>query len=204
VSEGAQMIIARDSKYSDDPKPNWTYWRQLKVVNLNDALYLSLNINPNLVSNELEIALDFYHVEISERLSVIYSWADTESWYIGDIDEIPSKDRVDLKLFAEWAISEVCWTNLPSGFTQLVKKSSVRSESLSSWVDVAREIALEVIKSHGGEYSLTQEDVSKRVAKELDKRGVKNMHQETIPAESIRKMALTSDKWWQLNKPKRK
>ena len=68
------MIIVRDSKYSDDPKPNWAYWRQHKVVNLNDALYLSLDINPNLVPYDLEIALDFYHAEISERLSVIYSW----------------------------------------------------------------------------------------------------------------------------------
>lgn len=204
MSEGAQVIIARDSKYSDDPKPNWAYWRQLKVVNLNDALYLSLDINPNLVSYDLEIALDFYHAEISERLSVIYSWSDTESWYIGDIDDVSSKDRVDLKLFAEWAISEVCWTNLPTGFIQLVKKSSVKTEAVSSWVDIAREIALEVIKSHSGEYSLTQLTVSKRVAKELGVRGIKNMHQETIPADSIRKMALTSDKWWQINKPKRK
>ena len=39
------MIIARDSKYSEDKNPRWAYWRQFKFISFEDAIYLSGGFN---------------------------------------------------------------------------------------------------------------------------------------------------------------
>ena len=61
------MIILRDSKYSEDKTPRWSYWRQFKFISFEDAIYLSLNINPHMIGWMLQEATDFNCDEISER-----------------------------------------------------------------------------------------------------------------------------------------
>lgn len=111
-------IIVRDSKYSEDKTPKWAYWRQFKFISFEDAIYLSLNINPHMMPWMMQEAVDFYSEEISERTEVAYNWAESLDWYIGDIDETPSKDRVELIGFASWASSQMKW-EVPAEFMEL-------------------------------------------------------------------------------------
>lgn len=112
------MVIVRDSKYSEDKTPKWAYWKQFKFISFEDAIYLSLDINPHMMPWMMQEATDFYSDEISERTEVAYNWAGSLDWYIGDIDEMPSKDRVELVGFASWVCSQMKW-KAPAEFIEL-------------------------------------------------------------------------------------
>ena len=94
------MIMVRESKYSEDRTPRWAYWRQFKFISFEDAIYLSLNINPHMIPWMLQEATDFNCDEISERTEVAHNWAGSLDWFIGDIDETPTRDKVDLMGFS--------------------------------------------------------------------------------------------------------
>jgi hypothetical protein len=115
------MVIVRDSKYSEDKSPKWSYWRQFKFISFEDAIYLSLDINPHMMPWMMQEANDFYCDEISERTEVAYNWAGSSDWYIGDIDEAPSKDKVELIGFASWVCNQMKW-KVPSEFMELAGK----------------------------------------------------------------------------------
>lgn len=115
------MIMVRDSKYSEEKTPRWSYWRQFKFISFEDAIYLSLNINPHMIPWMLQEAIDFYCDEISERTEVAYNWAGSLDWYVGDIDEIPSRDKVDLIGFASWVCNQMKW-KVPSEFVELARQ----------------------------------------------------------------------------------
>ena len=112
------MVIVRDSKYSEDKTPKWAYWRQFKFISFEDAIYLSLNINPHMMPWMMQEAVDFYCDDIGERIEVAYNWAGSLDWYIGDIDEIPSKDQVELIGFASWVCNQMKW-KVPAEFIDL-------------------------------------------------------------------------------------
>jgi hypothetical protein len=112
------MIMVRDSKYSEDKTPRWAYWRQFKFISFEDAIYLSLNINPHMIPWMLQEATDFNCDEISERTEVAYNWAGSLDWYIGDIDETPTRDKVDLIGFSSWVSNQMKW-EVPAEFTEL-------------------------------------------------------------------------------------
>jgi len=111
-------LILRDSKYSEDKTPKWAYWKQFKFISFEDAIYLSLDINPHMMPWMMQEATDFYCDEISERTEVAYNWAETLDWYIGDIDEVSSKDRVELIGFASWVCNQMKW-KVPAEFMEL-------------------------------------------------------------------------------------
>ncbi len=111
-------LIIHDSKYSEDKKPKWAYWKQFKFISFEDAIYLSLDINPHMLPWMMQEAIDFYCDEISERTEVAYNWAGTLDWYIGDVDEIPSKDRVELIGFTSWVCNQMKW-KVPPEFMEL-------------------------------------------------------------------------------------
>ena len=115
------MIMVRDSKYSEDKTPRWSYWRQFKFISFEDAICLSLNINPHMIPWMLQEATDFYCDEISERSEVAFIWAGDLDWYVGDIDEIPSRDKVDLIGFASWVCNQMKW-KVPSEFVELARQ----------------------------------------------------------------------------------
>ena len=112
------MIIVRDSKYSEEKTPRWSYWRQFEFISFEDAIYLSLNINPHMIGWMLQEATDFNCDEISERTEIAYNWAGSLDWYVGDIDEIPSGDKVDLIGFASWVCGQMKW-KVPVEFMEL-------------------------------------------------------------------------------------
>jgi hypothetical protein len=112
------VLILRDSKYSEDKTPKWAYWKQFKFISFEDAIYLSLDINPHMMPWMMQEATDFYCDEISERTEVAYNWAETLDWYIGDIDEVSSKDRVELIGFASWVCNQMKW-KVPAEFMEI-------------------------------------------------------------------------------------
>jgi hypothetical protein len=112
------MVIVRDSKYSEDKTPKWAYWKQFKFISFEDAIYLSLNINPHMIPWMLQEATDFNCDEISERTEVAYNWAGSLDWFIGDIDETPTRDKVDLIGFSSWVSNQMKW-KVPAEFTEL-------------------------------------------------------------------------------------
>jgi hypothetical protein len=112
------MTIIRDSKYSEDKTPKWAYWKQFKFISFEDAIYLSLDINPHMMPWMLQEAADFNCDEISDRTEVAYNWAESLDWYIGDIEEIPSKDKVELIGFASWVCKQMKW-KVPAEFIDL-------------------------------------------------------------------------------------
>ena len=111
-------LIISDSKYSEDKTPKWSYWRQFKFISFEDAIYLSLDLNPHMMPWMMEEAADFYSDEISERTEVAYNWAGSLDWYVGDIDEIPSRDKVELIGFASWVCGQMKW-QVPGEFMDL-------------------------------------------------------------------------------------
>ena len=111
-------LITRNSKYSEDKTPKWVYWKQFKFISFEDAIYLSLDINPHMMPWMMQEAIDFYYNEISERTEVAYNWAGALDWHIGDIDEVPSKDRVELVGFASWVCNQMKW-KVPAEFIEL-------------------------------------------------------------------------------------
>jgi hypothetical protein len=112
------MVIVRDSKYSEDKTPKWAYWKQFKFISFEDAIYLSLNINPHMIPWMLQEATDFNCDEISERTEVAHNWAGSLDWFIGDIDETPTRDKVDLIGFSSWVSNQMKW-KVPAEFTEL-------------------------------------------------------------------------------------
>lgn len=114
-------LIVHESKYSEDGHPRWSYWKQFKFISFEDAIYLSLDINPHMMPWMMQEAADFYCDEITERTEVAYNWAGSSDWYIGDVDEIPSKDSVDLIGFASWVCNQMKW-KVPSEFKGLVEQ----------------------------------------------------------------------------------
>jgi len=111
--------MARDPQYSKDKKPRWSYWRQFKVILLEEAIYLSLNINPHMQVFKLHEAKDLYSREIEERTEVVYNWADSLGWYFRDIDGISSRDTVDLISFASWVCNQMKW-DVPEEFDKII------------------------------------------------------------------------------------
>lgn len=110
--------VIDQSKYSEEMVPKWSYWRKFKQISFEEAIYLSLNINPFLIPWMLEEVIHSQCQEIDERLEIAYSWSNSQEWFIGDIDENPSRDRVDLKGFVLWACNEMEW-EVPEGFSEI-------------------------------------------------------------------------------------
>ena len=125
-------LIISDSKYSEDKTPKWSYWRQFKFISFEDAIYLSLDLNPHMMPWMMQEAADFYSDEISERTEVAYNWAGSLDWYIGDIDETPSKDKVELVGFASWVCNQMKW-KVPAEFRELAgQEQGVNSKTEDS------------------------------------------------------------------------
>jgi hypothetical protein len=109
-------MVERTQKYSEDEIPKWSYWEQFKKVTLEEAILLSLGINPDLVPHELEALQSFWDADISERTEIAYSWSSDASWASFAVEGVPSIDMVNLRKFIIWCHEERKWNPLPSEF----------------------------------------------------------------------------------------
>ncbi len=112
-------MVTRTQKYSDDETPRWSYWKQLKKITLEEAILLSLGINPDLTPHKLESIQSFWDIEISERTEISYSWARDADWSVWPIQDIPSFDMVDLVKFIRWCNEDRKWKSLPPEFLEI-------------------------------------------------------------------------------------
>ena len=112
-------MVARTQKYSDDEAPKWSYWKQFKKITLEEAILLSLGINPDLVPHQLELVQSFYDTEIAERTEIAYSWADEAGWASWPIETMPSLYMVDLDKFIKWCHEDRKWSRLPPEFLEI-------------------------------------------------------------------------------------
>lgn len=125
-------MVARTPKYSEEETPKWSYWKQFRKVTLEEAILLSLGINPDLIPHQLEIVASFYSSEIEERTEVAYSWATGADWSSLAIERVPSLDMVDLIKFANWCHLDREWKPLPLEFKEIggfIDKQEVIVES---------------------------------------------------------------------------
>jgi hypothetical protein len=109
-------MVDRTKKYSEDEAPKWSYWEQFKKVTLEEAILLSLGINPDLVPHKLESLQSFWNADIAERTEIAYSWASGASWAPFAVDRVPSIDMVNLRKFIIWCHVERKWHALPTEF----------------------------------------------------------------------------------------
>ena len=112
-------MFIRDPKYTEDESPRWAYWKQLKKVTLEEAILLSLGVNPDLVPWKLEESQSFFDSEISERTEIAYSWAGGADWADWAIEKVPSKDMVNLRQFINWCFKDRGWRPLPAEFLEI-------------------------------------------------------------------------------------
>lgn len=112
-------MVSRTQKYSEDKTPKWSYWEQFKKVTLEEAILLSLDINPDLVPHELEPLQLFWDADITERTEIAYSWAGSAGWAPFAVDRVPSIDMVELRRFIIWCHEERKWNPLPSEFLEI-------------------------------------------------------------------------------------
>ena len=112
-------MVARTQKYSDDETPKWSYWKEFKKVTLEEAVLLSLGVNPDLIPYQLEALQSFYDTEIAERTEIAYSWANDASWASWPIETMPSIYMVDLVKFIKWCHEDRQWKRLPTEFLEM-------------------------------------------------------------------------------------
>lgn len=112
-------MFVRDPKYTEDESPRWAYWRQLKKVTLEEAILLSLGVNPDLIPWKLEASQSFFESEISERTEIAYSWAIDADWASWAVERAPSVDMVDLRRFINWCHKDREWKPLPKEFLEI-------------------------------------------------------------------------------------
>ena len=109
-------MVDRTQKYSEDEAPQWSYWEQFKRVSLEEAILLSLGINPDLVPYKLESLQSFWDAKITERTEIAYNWSGGASWASFAVERVPSIDTVNLRMFIIWCHQERKWNPLPSEF----------------------------------------------------------------------------------------
>lgn len=109
-------MVDRTQKYSEDEAPKWSYWEQFKKVTLEEAILLSLGINPDLVPHQLESLQSFWDSDIIERTEIAYSWSSNASWAPFAVEREPSIDMVNLREFIIWCHEQRKWNPLPSEF----------------------------------------------------------------------------------------
>lgn len=112
-------MVSRTQKYSEDETPKWSYWKQFKKITLEEAVLLSLGINPDLIPYKLEASQSFWDTEIAERTEISYSWADSAGWSTWPVNFVPSVDLVDLVKFIRWCHEDREWKGLPSEFLEI-------------------------------------------------------------------------------------
>lgn len=112
-------MVSRTQKYSDDETPKWSYWEQYKKVTLEEAILLSLGINPDLVPHKLEALQSFWDTEIIERTEIAYSWSSGAGWAPWAVERVPSIDMVDLRKFINWCHKDRNWKPLPPEFLEI-------------------------------------------------------------------------------------
>jgi hypothetical protein len=130
------------SKPVEKLMPDWAYWRLMKHVELEAAIYLSLNINPHWSVFTENLDGDVL-VQYRDRLAQVISWIADAEWVVGKVKSswFIEHTKISLGSFAEWFSHEMGALKRPlefdalaslSGAAKLLEDSSVNDSGEST------------------------------------------------------------------------
>ena len=105
-------------------KPEWAYWRLMKHVELDAAIYLSLNVNPYWKVFMEHLDEDTL-VQYQARLTQVISWMDGAEWVVGSVKSksFIEYTKISLKPLVQWFCDEMSNLNRPLEFDGLASLS---------------------------------------------------------------------------------
>lgn len=105
-------------------KPDWAYWRLMKHVELEAAIYLSLNVNPYWKVFTEHLDRDTL-VQYQARITQVISWIEGAEWVVGSVKSksFIESTKISLGSFAEWFSHEMGTLKRPLEFDALASLS---------------------------------------------------------------------------------
>jgi len=186
-------------------KPNqgdWRIYKEGKFLELQEAIILSLDIEPNWFINKcagkpMMVFNGLHRPEYNARLKTatnnVLGGAD---WAVKSINGAVEFQVVNLALFSAWAISNQ-W-QVPEPFKALAEPVSTKPAPQSKadiWKDEAVKIADRLWSENTGE-PYKQHRLCKLITKELNDRGFKNQRGDDLNLDTVIKEAIGSKLWW--------
>lgn len=105
-------------------KPDWAYWRLMKHVELEAAIYLSLNVNPYWKVFTEHLDRDTL-VQYQARITQVISWIEGAEWVVGSVKSksFIESTKISLESFAGWFGEEMGRLERPLEFDALANLS---------------------------------------------------------------------------------
>jgi len=135
-------------------EPDWAYWRLIKHVELEAAIYLSLNVNPYWKVFTEHLDGDTL-VQYQARLTQVISWIDGAEWVVGSVKSksFIEYTKISLESFARWFGEEMGGLKRPVEFDELARISG--AEKLMPDLVDAKLSAQNPKMNDGGNYDNT-------------------------------------------------
>jgi hypothetical protein len=184
-------------------RPDWPYWSKLTEVTLWQALLLALDVCPNTYHNKHEdIGIDNQH-KFWAHQTIANNEIQSKS-----VDWVTHKPRglfssqdtyVNFALFVKWYLERIS-INTPDEFKRLYIDGYNLANQKGDWVEIARRLAKHFILDDSRTWTLTQANLARKVAAELERMGIRGTNKGVISIEYVRTEALTADGWFQKHK----
>ena len=196
VSEGRM----KECKMAQIKRPNWDYWSKLTEVTLWQALLLALDICPHTYHHKHESI----GVENQHRYWAYQTIANNEI-QSKSVEWVTHKPRglfsaqdtyVTFALFVKWYLERIN-VDAPDEFKRLYLVGYNAAKQRGNWIEIARKIALHFILDDSRSWRLTQNNLAKKVANELDKMGIRGERGGVLAYDYVRTQAFTADDWFQ-------
>lgn len=188
---------------SELKRPDWSHWSKLTEVTLWQALLLALDICPNTYHHKHnDIGHDNQHKYWAHQ-NIANNEIQSKS-----VDWVTHKPRglfkaqdtfVNFSLFVKWYLEQIS-INVPDEFKRLYIDGYNSAKQQGNWVDIARKLAKHFITDSSRTWRLTQANLAKKIAVELEKMGIRGTNKGVISVEYVRTEALTADSWFQKHK----
>lgn len=109
--------------------PDWAYWRLMKHVELEAAIYLSLNVNPHWSVFTENLDGDVL-AQYRDRLAQVVSWIVDAKWVVGKVKSswFIEHTKISLEPFAQWFCDKMGELKRPLEFDVLAGSSGVVGE----------------------------------------------------------------------------
>jgi hypothetical protein len=181
-------------------RPDWSYWSKLTEVTLWQALLLALDVCPNTYHSKHEdIGIDNQHkywahqtIANNEMQSKSVNWVTHKPRGLFSAQDT----YVNFALFVKWYLERVS-IDAPDEFKRLYIDGYNLANQKGDWVEIARILAKHFILDDSRTWTLTQANLAKKVAAELERMGIRGTNKGVISIEYVRTEALTADGWFQ-------
>lgn len=188
---------------SELKRPDWSHWSKLTEVTLWQALLLALDICPNTYHHKHHDIGDNNQHKYWAHQTIAHNEIESKS-----VDWVTHKPRglfsaqdtfVNFSLFAKWYLERIS-IGAPDEFKRLYIDGYNAATQKGNWIQTARTIAKHFISDEARTWTLTQANLAKKIAAELEKMGIRGTNGGVLSAEYVRTEALTANDWFQKNK----